>query len=107
MLVRRGSGLIQSERYVLRPITTGLSVVSARKCAMSDFSRHGIVPPLPTTPFSATAAMRTISITRVSPRRQPRQRIAGDAHHGPLVHQYAAERLVEIDRGRVPVEHRP
>ena len=27
---------------------------------MSDLSRHGIVPPCPITPFSATAAMRTI-----------------------------------------------
>ena len=47
MLVRRGSGLIESERYVLRPITTGLSAVRERKWRMSDFSRHGIVPPMP------------------------------------------------------------
>ena len=41
---------------------------------MSDFSRHGIVPPRPITPFSATAAMSTICIS--APLREPRQRVA-------------------------------
>ena len=60
MLVRPGSGFTEVDSQVLRPITTGLPIVSARKCCMSDFSRHGITPPRPITPFSATAAMMTI-----------------------------------------------
>ena len=57
MVVRPLSGL-PIERKVLRPMMTGLPMVSARKCCMSDRSRHGSAFPLPMTPFSATAAMR-------------------------------------------------
>src|SRR5262249_22177635 len=37
-------------------------MVSSRKCAMSDLSRHGSVLLRPMTPFSATAATITMSI---------------------------------------------
>src|SRR5678815_4995813 len=38
---------------------------------------------------------------------QLRERLAGHAMHGPLVHLYRAETLVEVDRAHVPVEDRP
>ncbi len=43
MLVRPGSGL-PIDAKVLRPITTGLPIVTALKRFMSDFSRHGMAP---------------------------------------------------------------
>ena len=61
---------------------------------MSDLSRHGIAPPRPITPFSATAAMSTISISY--PLREPRQRIAADAADGPLVQQHARRAICRI-----------
>src|SRR4051795_4856380 len=36
-------------------------MVTARKCAMSDLSRHGRPPSCPITPLSATAATRMMS----------------------------------------------
>ena len=57
MVVRPASGL-PIERKVLRPMTTGLPMVTARKCCMSDLSRHGSALSRPITPFSATAATR-------------------------------------------------
>ena len=59
MVVRPGSGL-PIERKVLRPITTGLPMVMARKCTMSDLSRHGSPLSRPITPFSASAATRVM-----------------------------------------------
>ena len=38
---------------------------------------------------------------------QPVERVAGHAHDPPVGHHRCAEALVEPDRGRVPVEHRP
>src|ERR1700746_2299461 len=60
IVVRPASGL-PIEAKVLRPSTTGLPMVSVRKCAMSDFSRHGSALPRPMTPFSATAAIMIMS----------------------------------------------
>src|SRR6516225_3063810 len=59
MVVRPASGL-PIDRKVLRPITTGLPMVTARKCAMSDLSRHGSPLSRPITPFSARAATRVM-----------------------------------------------
>ena len=105
MLVRPGSGLRGSDSKVLRPITTGLPIVIALSRCMSDFSRHGMVPPAPITPFSATATMRTISVI-ASPAPAP-SAPAADPAHGPLVHQHGAQLFVEFDRRRIPVQHRP
>ena len=74
---------------------------------MSDFSRHGMAPPAPITPFSATATMRTISITASPP-------CASAVSAGPPIRQTVhssirtrAERFIEFDRRRVPVQHGP
>src|SRR5271169_6519000 len=66
MLVRPASGL-PIERKVLRPIMTGLPIVIARKCCMSDLSRHGSALPRPITPFSDTAATRVMFSMRRPP----------------------------------------
>ena len=65
-------------------------------------------PAAPMTPLSATATTNTISITPpAAPTLQPRQRIAAEPAQPPLVLQDRAQRSVELDRRRVPVEHRP
>src|SRR5690606_6165586 len=60
MLSRPGSGLpIPSQ--VLRPMITGLPMVTSRKYLRSEGMRHGTSPWAPMTPFSATATTREIS----------------------------------------------
>src|SRR5262249_25888373 len=44
----------------------------------------------------------TIAVTR-----QSLDLLARESENGPLVHWLGAERLVELDRGSVPVQHRP
>ena len=61
MLVRPASGL-PIDRKVLRPITTGLPIVSRRKCCISDRRRQGSRPPEPITPFFDTATMIAVAI---------------------------------------------
>src|SRR5690348_16675864 len=60
IVVRPASGS-PVEAWLLRASTTGLPMVRLRKCAMSDFSRHGSALPRPMTPFSATAAIIIMS----------------------------------------------
>ena len=55
MLVRPTSGRFGRLSQVLRPMITGLPMVTARKMARSVFSRHGSVPSRPITPFRARA----------------------------------------------------
>src|ERR1700733_3668322 len=50
-------------------------MVKARKCIMSDLSRHGSAVLLPMMPFSATAARRTMSMTKNSPSPVSRKRL--------------------------------
>ena len=69
MLVRPLSGA-PIDRKVLRPITTGLPMVTLRKCASSDLSRHGSRPSEPMTSLSATATTRVISDRRCDLRRE-------------------------------------
>src|SRR5215475_4115559 len=61
MVVRPFSGC-SSDWNVLRPMITGLPMVTWRKCCMSDLSRHGSRLSRPITPFSAIATMRTRGI---------------------------------------------
>src|SRR5690242_5168010 len=100
MLVRPRSGRF-SDRKVLRPMTTGLPMVMALKRCISLFNRQGMVLLAPITPLSATAAIITISIAHA---------FAASASSAEPVTRHSvhcAERLVEFDRGGVPVEHRP
>ncbi len=62
MLRRFGSGLPPKLSKVLRPMTSGLPAVVARKCAMSDFSRQRRRLSRPIAPFAATAATRTMGV---------------------------------------------
>ena len=55
MLVRPTSGFFGRLSQVLRPMITGLPMVTARKLARSVFSRQGRPPSLPMTPFLARA----------------------------------------------------
>ncbi len=72
---------------------------------MSDFSRHGIVAAAPD--HAILGDRRDQDDLHHVALRQPRERIVADAHDGPFIQQDAAERFVEFDRRRVPVEHRP
>src|SRR6185437_23481 len=95
---------------------TGRSMVSARKCARSDFSRQGNWPARPMTPFSPTAATSTIFIIRLrAATSMCRFRLVGETLQGlptqttnsPLVHNLRADRCVECNGWRIPVEHGP
>ena len=105
----RSAAACRSTGRSCAPSPPACPCVSARKCCRSDFSRHGSVPSCPITPFSATAATSTICISRAPPRvpRERCKRLAAQAADGPVVHHLGAERLVESDRRRIPVEHRP
>ena len=56
---------------------------------------------------AASADARSVPRPRSVTARQPRQRVALDALHRPLVHAHRAQLAVKRDRVRVPVEHRP
>src|SRR5215469_2681568 len=78
MLVRPGSGRLVKDRKVLRPTTTGLPQVRARKRCISDLIRQGSAPARPMTPLRATAATRTMSIRRLPSR--PAEPAHADSH---------------------------
>ena len=69
-------------------------------------SAHGGLGPNPVNPVHWSNEERR-QAARSARLRQPRQRVPSDAEHGPVFQGHGAQRLVELPRRRVPVQHRP
>ena len=67
MLVRPIRGFLGRLSQVLRPMITGLPMVTARKIAMSDFNRQGRAPSRPMTPLRERAMGPAVRMGEVMP----------------------------------------